>query len=53
MASPGSETGPSDLHRHADVPEELRFTAPSLNGGTIRGADLAGNDLVIWFWAPW
>jgi len=53
MAGPNGETGPSDLHRPADVPEELRFTAPSLNGGTIRGTDLAGSDLVIWFWAPW
>lgn len=35
------------------VPRELRFTAPALGGGTIRGADFAGKDLVMWFWAPW
>lgn len=35
------------------VPRELMFTAPALSGGTIRGADYAGKDLVIWFWAPW
>jgi hypothetical protein len=37
----------------ADVPPELRFTAPRLGGGTVRGADFAGHDLVMWFWAPW
>ena len=42
----GEEEGPR-------VPAELRFTAPALAGGTIRGVDLAGSDLVIWFWAPW
>jgi len=36
-----------------EVPRELRFSAPALGGGTIDGADYAGSDLVIWFWAPW
>lgn len=36
-----------------EVPDVLRFTAPALGGGTIRGADFAGEDLVMWFWAPW
>lgn len=31
----------------------LAFTAPALSGGTIRGADLAGQDVVLWMWAPW
>ncbi|HEX6262022.1 MAG TPA: hypothetical protein VF097_04160 [Actinomycetota bacterium] len=35
------------------VPRELRFTAPALGGGAIDGAEYAGSDLVIWFWAPW
>ena len=35
------------------VPEILDFSAPALGGGTIRGADYAGSDLAIWFWAPW
>ena len=35
------------------VSEVLDFTAPSLEGGAITGADYAGKDLAIWFWAPW
>lgn len=37
----------------ADVPDELDFVAPDVRGGQVVGADLAGQDLVIWFWAPW
>ncbi len=35
------------------VPEFLDFTAPDLDGSQIVGADYAGQDLVLWFWAPW
>lgn len=35
------------------VPRELRFTAPRLGGGQIRGAEYAGRDVAVWFWAPW
>jgi thiol-disulfide isomerase/thioredoxin len=35
------------------VPEELDFTAPTLDGGTFEGASLAGRPAVLWFWAPW
>ncbi len=41
-ASPGSA-----------VPATLDFTAPRLGGGTLNGADYAGHDTAIWFWAPW
>lgn len=43
----------TEMASPAEIPKELRFEAPSLTGGTIRGADFAGQDLVIWFWAPW
>jgi hypothetical protein len=43
------ETSPGGV----DVPRALRFTAPALGGGTIDGADFAGHDLAMWFWAPW
>jgi hypothetical protein len=33
--------------------EPLDFVAPDVRGGQVEGADLAGQDLVIWFWAPW
>ena len=36
-----------------DVPEELDFVAPDVRGGQVVGSELAGQDLVIWFWAPW
>ena len=48
--TPGAATGSSGP---TQVPSELRFTSPALGGGTIDGADYAGNDLVMWFWAPW
>ena len=33
--------------------DELDFVAPDVRGGQVAGADFAGQDLVIWFWAPW
>jgi hypothetical protein len=34
------------------VPEILRFSAPSVGGGEIDAAALAGTPTVFWFWAP-
>ncbi|HEX6208154.1 MAG TPA: hypothetical protein VF058_07340 [Actinomycetota bacterium] len=54
--SPAAPTSPPPTEEPAEdppVPGELRFTAPALGGGTIDGAEYAGSDLVIWFWAPW
>lgn len=56
--SPSPPSGPSPQPTDAPgggpaVPRELRFSAPALGGGEIDGADYAGSDLVIWFWAPW
>ncbi len=36
-----------------DVPEELSFTAMTVAGTSIDGADLAGQDAIFWFWAAW
>jgi hypothetical protein len=41
-----------------DAPEAaeaglLDFTAPAVGGGQVAGADYAGRDLALWFWAPW
>lgn len=36
-----------------EVPEELRFSAPLLTGGGMRGDEYAGRDVAVWFWAPW
>ena len=35
------------------VAEALDFTAPLVGGGQLDGGDLAGRDVVLWFWAPW
>jgi hypothetical protein len=48
----GSTTGPGATGA-SGVPEVLDFEAPLLDGGTLRGADLAGKDVAFWFWAPW
>lgn len=31
----------------------LDFTAPTLDGGSLDAATLAGEPVVLWFWAPW
>lgn len=33
--------------------ELLDFEAPTLDGSTFRGSELAGKDVAFWFWAPW
>lgn len=52
-AAGATSSSPPATGAPAEVPRELRFTAPRLGGGTIRGADFASQDLVMWFWAPW
>jgi len=39
--------------RPADVAEQLRFTAKTLDGNEFSGQSLAGRPAVLWFWAPW
>lgn len=52
-SEPGPAALPSTTVSPEEAPRELRFTEPRLGGGTVRGADFAGHDLVMWFWAPW
>src|SRR5262245_51367834 len=35
------------------VPEQLDFTAQTIDGKQFSGASLAGKPAVLWFWAPW
>jgi hypothetical protein len=44
----GSPDGPP-----AAVPDALRFTAEGVDGSLVVGADYAGRDVALWFWAPW
>jgi hypothetical protein len=54
---PAAAGSPSSTSRSQGAPPEaakvLRFEAPRLGGGVLRGADYAGKDVAIWFWAPW
>ena len=45
-------SGPADDVLGAAVPDELGFEAILIGGGTLHGADLAGQDVLFWFWAP-
>jgi peroxiredoxin len=49
--SPAAETTPAAPA--TVVPEVLDFTALTVDGGTFDGAHLAGQPVVLWFWAPW
>lgn len=31
----------------------LDVTLPAVGGGQVVGAELAGRDVALWFWAPW
>ncbi|HUG84264.1 MAG TPA: hypothetical protein VMM13_06845 [Euzebya sp.] len=33
--------------------DALAFSADLVDGGTFDGGAYAGQDLMIWFWAPW
>jgi peroxiredoxin len=35
------------------VPDELDFATQTVDGADFEGASLAGQDAVLWFWAPW
>lgn len=37
----------------AEVPETLAFRAPTVDGGELDAATLAGDPVVFWFWASW
>lgn len=37
----------------AEVPELLDFTATTVDGATFSGAEVAGQDVLFYFWAPW
>jgi hypothetical protein len=63
VATPGavaSETpeppgaGPSPSAAAPAATAEAPFdTVDAVGGGQIDGAELAGRDLALWFWAPW
>lgn len=36
-----------------DLPDELDFTATTIDGATFSGVEVAGLDTLFYFWAPW
>lgn len=44
---------PATTAKPADVPEQLRFSVAGIDGAQVVGADYAGKDVAMWFWAPW
>ena len=47
-----SELGSAADVQSAAVPDELGFEAVLIGGDILHGADLAGQDVLFWFWAP-
>lgn len=44
---------PSATQDTENVSEALRFEATRVDGASFAGASLAGEPVVLWFWAPW
>jgi len=51
--TPGPAATVSGTGAPLAVPEQLRFTATTVDGASFDGASLAGKPAVLWFWAPW
>ncbi|MFC4377346.1 redoxin domain-containing protein [Nocardia halotolerans] len=51
--SASDPAGSASAPQSAAVPEQLRFTARTVDGGEFSGGSLAGEAAVLWFWAPW
>ena len=51
--APASAPTASSEAAAGDLPQNLAFTADLVGGGQLEGGDLAGRDVVLWFWAPW
>lgn len=49
----GAKAEPGSLPQAPNLPEQLRFTAKTLDGKDFSGQSLAGKPVVVWFWAPW
>jgi hypothetical protein len=43
----------SDARSSSPDAELLRFAAPAVDGSVVRVGALRGEDVAIWFWAPW
>ena len=53
VAAPSAPASSSAGASAGAVPAALDWSVERLGGGQIEGGDLAGRDVVLWFWAPW
>lgn len=53
QSPPASSEAAATTPAQGDVPEELRFTAKTVDGMDFNGASLASKPAVVWFWASW
>lgn len=53
VASRADDAPASDPAPALVVPEQLRFTAKTVDGKDFSGESLAGKPALLWFWAPW
>jgi thiol-disulfide isomerase/thioredoxin len=53
VRSAASPAGPSGPTSGAPIPDQLRFTARTVDGQEFSGESLAGKPAALWFWAPW
>jgi peroxiredoxin/predicted small lipoprotein YifL len=51
--APEPTTGAPATANPAEIPETLAFQAPTVDGGELDAATLAGRPVVFWFWAAW
>jgi hypothetical protein len=52
VSSPSPSPTPTE-EPSPDLTRILDFAGPAVGGGQIRGEDYAGQDVVLWFFAPW
>ncbi len=46
-------TDGSEAQSDTATPSPLSFSAQTVSGGTFDASELAGEPVVLWFWAPW
>jgi hypothetical protein len=49
----GSSSGSSGADVASDAGAGTEFTGTTIDGQQLALADYAGDDVLLWFWAPW
>lgn len=48
-----STAGAAAIPTNGSIPLPTEVSLPTVDGGQLAFGDLAGQDTVLWFWAPW